>query len=360
MSNTLRKEYNSYMKIFVAGGAGFIGSNFIRYLLENFPHVKILNFDKLTYSGNLKNLTDIQKDFRYKFVKGDITDKKKLETALKNFKPNYIINFAAETHVDRSIHVGSEEFIRTNIWGVFNFLEFVKNNSSVEKYLQVSTDEVYGSLDLNSRKKFIEETAFAPNIPYSATKAGADLLCRAYYSTWKVPVMVTHCSNNFGPYQYPEKLIPFFITRMIEGKKLPLYGDGRHVRDWIYVLDHCKALFLCLVKGKPGEVYNIGTGNEKLNLEIARIILKAFNRDDSFLEFVRDRPGHDRRYALDISKINKELGWKAETSFEKAFVETIKWYKDNQRWVDNVRKKTGVFNPHIDLWQAHRIGKKRQ
>ena len=346
--------YSVGMKIFVAGGAGFIGSNFIRYVLSEIPKVKVLNFDKLTYSGNLKNLSDIKNESRYKFVKGDITDKKKLWTALKSFNPDYIINFSAETHVDRSIHVGSEEFIKTNIWGPFNFLEYIKIYP-VKKYLQVSTDEVYGSLELDSKEKFTEETAFAPNIPYSATKAGADLLCRAYYSTWKAPVVVTHCSNNFGPYQYPEKLIPFFVTRIMENKKLPLYGDGKHVRDWIYVLDHCRALLLCLMKGGAGEVYNIGSGNEKSNLAIAKIILKAFDRDESWLEFVKDRPGHDRRYALDISKIERELGWQAKTSFERAFADTIKWYQNNKKWIDDVRKKTGVFNPHIDLWKQHQI-----
>lgn len=346
--------HNTVMKIFVAGGAGFIGSNFIHYLMNVFSDVKILNFDKLTYSGNLENLGDIKGDSRHQFVKGDITDKKKLWVALKKFNPDYIINFAAETHVDKSIHVGSEEFIKTNIWGPFNFLEYIKDNP-VKKYLQVSTDEVYGSLNLNSKKKFTEESPFEPNIPYSATKAGADLLCRAYYSTWKAPVVVTHCSNNFGPYQYPEKLIPFFITRMMESKRLPLYGDGKHVRDWIYVLDHCKALLLCLEKGRAGEVYNIGTGNEKSNIEIAMAILKAFGRDQSWLEFVKDRPGHDRRYALDVSKIKKELGWRPETSFEEGFSKTVEWYQKNKKWVEDVRKKTGVFNPHIDLWKGHKI-----
>lgn len=345
-------KLSSDRKIFVAGGAGFIGSNFIRLVLKNSPGTRILNFDKLTYSGNLENLKDVEKDLRYQFIRGDIADKNKLRSALKNFNPDYIINFAAESHVDKSIHVGSEEFIRTNIWGVFNFLEYIKKNP-VKKYLQVSTDEVFGSIDLNSERKFKEGDPFAPNIPYSATKAGADLLCCAYYSTWKVPVVVTHCSNNFGPYQYPEKLIPFFITRALEGKKLPLYGDGKHVRDWIYVLDHCKALLLCLIKGGAGEVYNIGTGNEKSNLEIAQLILKDFGRSDSEIEFVADRPGHDRRYSLDTSKIKRELGWRAETNFKKAFSETIAWYRNHGDWIDRVRQKTGVFNPHIDLWKAH-------
>ena len=235
------------MKIFVAGGAGFIGSNFIKYIFKKHKNAKILNYDKLTYSGNLDNLKDIKENKRYKFIKGDIVNKKNLEKVLKGFQPDYIVNFAAETHVDRSIHIGSEEFINTNIVGVFNILEVIKGNPKIKKYLQVSTDEVYGSLELKSKEIFKENTAFAPNVPYAATKAGGDLLCRAYYKTFKVPVVITHCSNNYGPNQYPEKLIPFFILRMLENKKLSLYGDGKNVRDWIYVIDHCEALRLCLL-----------------------------------------------------------------------------------------------------------------
>lgn len=342
------------MKIFVSGGAGFIGSNFIRYILKKHKDAKILNYDSLTYSGNLDNLKDISKDKRYKFVRGDVKDKNKLAAALKKFKPEYVINFAAETHVDRSIHVGAKEFIDTNIMGVFNILELIKDNKGIKKYVQVSTDEVYGSLPLNSKDLFREDTPFAPNVPYAATKAGGDMLCRAYNHTFKVPVVVTHCSNNYGPYQYPEKLIPFFVLRMLEGKSLPMYGDGENVRDWIYVLDHCEALRLCLLKGKSGEVYNIGADNEINNLEIAGLILKYFGRGKSWLEFVSDRPGHDRRYAIDAAKIKKELGWRPKYKFEKAFKETIDWYLTNKKWVDSVRKKTGVFNPHIDLWKAHK------
>ncbi len=346
------------MNIFVAGGAGFIGSNFIKYILKKYKGIKVLNYDAITYSGNLDNLKDIKNDKRYKFVRGNIADKKKFDKAFKYFKPDYIINFAAETHVDKSIHVGAKEFIDTNIVGVFNILEEIKTNSKIKKYVQVSTDEVYGSLSLGSKNKFKEDTAFAPNVPYAATKASGDMLCRAYFKTFKVPVVVTHCSNNYGPYQYPEKLIPFLILRMLEKKKIPLYGDGENVRDWIYVLDHCSALELCLFKGKPGETYNIGADNEKNNLEIANLILKYFNRDKSWLEFVSDRPGHDRRYAIDSSKIEKELGWKSKYKFEKAFKETIDWYLNNKNWINKVRKKTGVFNPHIDLWKGHRLSKK--
>lgn len=339
-------------KVLVAGGSGFIGSNFIRMTLAKHPSARILNFDKLTYSGNPSNLAMIAKDKRYSFVLGDVADAAAIRAAFKSFKPDYIINFAAETHVDRSIHVGSEEFIKTNIGGVFNILELVKEFGAT-KYVQVSTDEVYGSLP--KPKLFTETTAFAPNVPYSATKAGGDMLCRAYYFTWKVPVIVTHCSNNYGPFQYPEKLIPFFILRMLENKTLPMYGDGKNVRDWIHVDDHCRALELCLFKGTPGEVYNIGADNEKTNLEIADMILAYFKKPKSALEFVADRPGHDRRYAIDASKITRELGWKPKKKFTQAFKETVDWYLENKEWVERVRKKTGVFNPHIDLWRPHKL-----
>jgi dTDP-glucose 4,6-dehydratase len=223
--------------------------------------------------------------------------------------------------------------------------------------VQVSTDEVYGSLDLESDEKFSETTAFAPNVPYAATKAGGDMLCRAYHNTWGVPAIVTHCSNNYGPRQYPEKLIPYFVLRMLEGKTLPLYGDGKHVRDWIYVLDHCKALELCLLNGRPGAVYNIGADNEVDNRQIASLILGHFKKGEDMIEFVGDRPGHDRRYAIHANLIKKELGWKPEHRFEDAFRETIRWYTDNGKWIEKVRRKTGVFNPHIDLWRKHNIKK---
>lgn len=343
--------------VLVCGGAGFIGSNFIHHLLNSYPRISIINLDKLTYSGNLDNLRDIARDPRYTFVRGDIADARKIHTVFKKYKPDYVINFAAETHVDRSIHVGALEFINTNVVGVFNILEAVKASGNIKKFVQVSTDEVYGSLELGSREVFTETTAFAPNVPYAATKAGGDLLCRAYHNTWHVPVVVTHCSNNYGPHQYPEKLIPFFVLRMLEGKKLPLYGDGRHVRDWIYVLDHCRALELCLLRGRAGAVYNIGADNEMNNREIAALVLEYFGKDERSIEFVGDRPGHDRRYAIDAALIRKELGWKPEHNFKDAFRETIRWYTDNIRWIERVRVKTGVFNPHIDLWQKHNLKK---
>ena len=346
-------------RILVAGGAGFIGSNFIRYILKKHKDIRVLNFDKLTYSGNLDNLRDVESDRRYSFIKGDVSNQAAVNEVFKKFDPDFVINFAAETHVDRSIHVGAKEFIDTNITGVFNILEAVKASGRIKKYVQVSTDEVYGSLKLGSRAKFKEDTSFAPNVPYAATKAGGDMLCRAYHNTFGVPVVVTHCSNNYGPYQYPEKLIPFFVLRILEGKTLPMYGDGKNVRDWVYVIDHCEALRLCLLKGKAGEVYNIGADNELNNLQIAGLILSFFKKGKKDLEFVSDRPGHDRRYAIDASKIKKELGWKPRYHFKKAFRETIEWYLSNEAWVESVRKKTGVFNPHIDLWKAHAASKKK-
>lgn len=340
-------------KILVCGGAGFIGSNFIRFILKREKDVKILNYDALTYSGNLDNLTDIASDKRYSFVHGDVADAAKVRAAFDEFKPDYVINFAAETHVDRSIHVGAKQFIDTNVTGVFNLLEAVKASPNVKTFVQVSTDEVYGSLPLEGGKRFTETTPFAPNVPYAATKASGDMLCRAYNHTFGVPVVVTHCSNNYGPYQYPEKLIPFAVIRMLEGKKIPIYGDGKNVRDWVYVLDHCEALRLCLFDGKAGEVYNIGADNELNNLQISDLILKSFGRDKAWIEFVHDRPGHDRRYAIDASKIKKELGWKPRHKFADAFAATVDWYKRNGAWINNVRERTGVFNPHIDLWKGH-------
>lgn len=348
-------------RILIFGGAGFIGSNFIHLMLQKEKDIAILNFDKLTYSGNLDNLKDIKGGKKYSFVRGDISDQKAVEAAFKKFNPDFVINFAAETHVDRSIHVGAKEFIDTNITGIFNILEAVKARPKIKKYVQVSTDEVYGSLSLGSKEKFKESTAFAPNVPYAATKASGDMLCRAYNHTFGVPVVVTHCSNNYGPYQYPEKLIPFFVLRIMEGKPLPIYGDGKNVRDWVYVLDHCEALKLCLFKGKSGEVYNIGADNELDNLKITDMILSYFKKDKKTnLEFIADRPGHDRRYAIDASKIERELGWKPRYDFKKAFKETIDWYLANKKWAEKVRQKTGVFNPHIDLWEAHNIPKNKK
>ena len=314
------------MKILITGGAGFIGSNFIHYTLKHHKKDEVMNFDKLTYCGNLENLRDIEKNPRYKFIKGDICDAKLVEKIFQKEKPDFILNFAAETHVDRSIK-NPKNFTQTNVLGTHTLLE-ASRKYNIKKFLQISTDEVYGSI---KKGKFKEIDSLLPNSPYAASKAGADLLVRSYYKTFNLPILITRSSNNFGPYQYPEKLIPLFITNILQGKKVPLYGTGLNVRDWIYVLDNCAGIDIVLRKGKIGEIYNIGGGNEKTNLEIAKIILKELGKDESWIEYVKDRPGHDFRYALDTRKIIK-LGWKPKYSFEKAIKETINWYKTHQNW----------------------------
>jgi len=314
------------MKLLITGGAGFIGSNFIHYTLKNHKDDQIINFDKLTYCGNLENLKDIEKDKRYKFIKGDICNEKLVDQVFQKEKPDFVLNFAAETHVDRSIKT-PKNFTKTNILGTHTLLE-VSRKYNIKKFLQISTDEVYGSI---KKGKFKETNPLLPNSPYAASKAGADLLVRSYYKTFKLPILITRSSNNFGPYQYPEKLIPFFITNLLQGEKVPLYGAGLNIRDWIYVLDNCAGIDVVLRKGKIGEIYNIGGGNEKTNLEIAKIILNELGKDETFIEYVEDRPGHDFRYALDTKKI-KHLGWKPKYNFEKAIKETIKWYKTHQNW----------------------------
>jgi len=314
------------MKLLITGGAGFIGSNFIHYTLKHHKKDEVVNFDKLTYCGNLENLRDIEKNPRYKFIKGDICDAKLVEKVFQKEKPDFILNFAAETHVDRSIK-NPKNFTQTNVLGTHTLLEALRKYN-IKKFLQISTDEVYGSI---RKGKFKEIDSLLPNSPYAASKAGADLLVRSYYKTFNLPILITRSSNNFGPYQYPEKLIPLFITNILQGKKVPLYGTGLNVRDWIYVLDNCAGIDIVLRKGKIGEIYNIGGGNEKTNLEIAKIILKELGKDESWIEYVKDRPGHDFRYALDTRKIIK-LGWKPKYSFEKAIKETINWYKTHQNW----------------------------
>jgi dTDP-glucose 4,6-dehydratase len=336
------------MKLLVAGGAGFIGSNFIRHMLGKYPNYKIINYDKLTYAGNLDNLKDVEQNPNYSFVKGDITDLEHLNEVIKKNKITHMINFAAETHVDRSIHGGAKEFVMTNTLGVQMLLDAAKFNN-VKKMVNVSTDEVYGALGLDEKREFTEKTPIFPNMPYAAAKAGGDLMCNAYWVTHNVPVIVTHCSNNYGPYQFPEKLIPFFIFKAMAGEKVPVYGDGLNVRDWIHVVDHAKALDILLHKGIPGEIYNIGSDNERNNLEITRLILKFLGKSENHYEFVKDRPGHDRRYAIDAGKI-KKLGWSPDyprEKFEKGLKETIQWYLDNKNWVDKLRKKAHEANPHI-------------
>ena len=321
------------MKLLVTGGAGFIGSCFIRHILNKYSDYKIINLDALTYCGNLENLNDIKNNPNYTFVKGNICDKKLAQELIKEV--DCVINFAAESHVDNSIK-NPEIFVETNVQGTLNLLQ-VSKELGIERFLQVSTDEVYGSLGKTGY--FYETTTLAPNSPYSASKASADLLVRAYYETYKMPVLNTRCSNNYGPYQYPEKLIPFFISQLLKGEKVPVYGDGLNVRDWLYVYDHCAAIDTVLHKGKVGEIYNIGGHNEKTNLEITHLILKAMGKNESSIKYVEDRLGHDRRYAISNDKITSELGWKPSLTFEEGIKLTIDWYLNNQEWIKNIEQK---------------------
>ncbi len=314
--------------ILVTGGAGFIGSNFLNYLLSEENEYNVVNLDKLTYAGNLENLTAIENKKNYHFVKGDITNYELVNYVFEKFGITQVINFAAESHVDRSI-LGSEVFFRTNVIGTNVLLEAAKR-FKVEKFLQVSTDEVYGSL--GDTGLFTEQTPISPNSPYSSSKASADLMAMSFYHTYGLPVVITRCSNNYGPLQFPEKLIPLMIINALNDKKLPVYGDGMNVRDWIYVIDHNKAIRLVLEKGRVGEVYNVGASNELPNIEIVKLILKHLGKSENLIEYVKDRPGHDRRYAIDSSKIQSELGWAPEFKFEEAIVKTIDWYLENQEW----------------------------
>jgi dTDP-glucose 4,6-dehydratase len=327
-------------KFLVTGGAGFIGSNFIRYLLHKRPNIAIINLDKLTYAGNLDNLRDLEKNPRYRFVQGDICDDKLVNELAADIE--VIVNFAAESHVDRSI--GSpDDFIRTDVFGAFVLLEAARRHK-IKKFIQISTDEVYGSIEHGS---FKETDALMPSSPYSASKAGADRLAYSYFVTYGVPVIITRCSNNFGPYQYPEKLIPLFVTNALENKALPIYGDGTNVRDWIYVEDHCDAIDFILEHGQDGEVYNVGGGNERNNLEITEIILAALNKPKSLMTFVADRLGHDRRYSLAASKL-AVLGWKPKHEFRAALEFTIDWYVKNRRWWEKL--KSGEY---LEFYKQH-------
>ena len=321
------------MKIFVTGGAGFIGSNFIRYIIDLHPDWEITNFDKLTYAGNLENLKDIDKRPGYSFIKGDIADRKMVSQALVTGF-DAIINFAAESHVDRSI-LDSSPFVDTNFKGTQVLLDAAREYK-VARYLQVSTDEVYGSRE---HDYFDESSSLNPSSPYSACKAAADLLCLAYNKTHNLPIMITRCTNNYGPYQFPEKLIPLVITNAIENKPIPVYGDGLYRRDWIYVMDHCNALETVLMKGRPGEIYNIASGQEKTNLELIRLILHILGKPESLITFIKDRPAHDRRYAIASSKISKELGWQPSHSYEQALKSTVEWYLNNRTWWERVKSK---------------------
>ncbi len=312
-------------KILVTGGCGFIGSNFIRYMFNSFPDIKIVNLDKLTYAGNPENLKDIEGRFDYEFIHGDICDEELVDRLIsRGF--DAILNFAAESHVDRSI-TGPKEFIQTDVFGTFSLLEACRKHG-VGKFVQISTDEVYGSIEEGS---FTEDSPLCPNSPYSASKAAADLIARSYFVTYGLPVVITRSSNNFGPYQYPEKLIPLFITNALEDEKLPLYGDGLNVRDWLYVMDNARAIALVLEKGKPGEIYNVGGEQERTNIEITRLILKFLSKPESLIQHVEDRPGHDRRYSLETSKI-RSLGFEPRKDFESMLEETVRWYVENRWW----------------------------
>jgi len=325
-----------FKRILVTGGAGFIGSNFIRLILAKTRVKRLINLDKLTYSGNSENLKDIKHNRKYQFVKGDICDKKLVDKLTK--KSDIIINFAAESHVDRSIKYPFD-FVKTNILGTQVLLDAARKNK-IKRFIHISTDEVYGSV----QKGYSDENSqLKPNSPYAASKAAADLLVRSYYVTYKMPVIITRSSNNFGPYQYPEKIIPLFITNALEGKKLPLYADGLNVRDWIYVEDNCDAIRFVADKGELGEVYNIGGGNEVKNIKLTKMILELMGKSEKWIKFVKDRPGHDKRYALDSYKIYK-LGWRpSSSSLYKKIEHTVEWYKRNRKWWEKLKKKKEKF-----------------
>lgn len=322
------------MKLLVTGGAGFIGSNFVHYMLKRYSNYEIVNLDALTYAGNLENLTEIEDNSKYLFVKGDIANTE-LVNRLFEKGINAVIHFAAESHVDKSI-MEPDIFVRTNVLGTQVLLEAAKKYG-VQKFVHVSTDEVYGTL--GETGLFTEETPLAPNSPYSASKAGSDLLVRAYHETFGLPVNITRCSNNYGPYQFPEKLIPLILTNALAEKPLPVYGDGLNIRDWLYVEDHCSAIDLVLHKGVNGEVYNIGGNNERTNIHIVQTILRELGKPESLIQYVKDRPGHDRRYGIDATKITTELGWKPVHNFETGINETISWYLDNQAWLKRIQNQ---------------------
>ena len=332
--------------ILVTGGAGFIGSNFVKLMLEKYPNYKIINIDALTYAGNLENLKDIDTSSNYSFVKADIRDRKVVDTLFKTQNIDMVVNFAAESHVDRSIEE-PEVFLTTNIIGTQTLLDVAKKHWKINpldkyckeykkgvKFLQVSTDEVYGAL--GEIGMFVETMPLMPNSPYSASKASADMIVRAYSETFGMPVNITRCSNNYGPYQFPEKLIPLILNNCSKEKDLPVYGDGMQVRDWLHVSDHCLAIDTVLHKGIDGEVYNIGGNNEKANIEIVKLIIKSLGKSESLIKYVQDRPGHDRRYAIDNTKITTQLGWEPKYTFEQGMKETIQWYLGNTEWTENI------------------------
>lgn len=332
-------------RILICGGAGFIGSNFIYYLLDKYPSYEIVNYDVLTYAANIDNLRVAEKNLNYSFVLGDIADYSKL-AEVANSGIDAIVNFAAETAVGRSVHGKAADFIHSNVVGTHTLLELVKNYK-IPRFVQISTDEVYGTLGLDENRLFTEESPFLPNVPYAAAKAGGDLMCRAYFNTYQVPVIVTHCSNNYGPYQHPEKLIPRFIFKALKNQFLPVHGDGMHVRDWIYVKDHCEAVDLVLHKGRAGEVYNIGSDNELPTLEIAKMILDLLGKSHSLITFVPDRPGNDRRYAIKADKMKRDLGWQPSHTFADAMPKTVEWYQHNIDWVEKIKERDKEFINYI-------------
>jgi len=330
------------VNLLITGAAGFIGSNFVRMVLDAHPNDTVVNLDALTYAGNLDSLSDVSDNPRYTFVRGDVADRTLVDGVMSEHRITGVINFAAESHVDRSI-LEPEVFVTTNVLGTQNLL-FLARAHGVERFVQISTDEVYGSLGVEG--KFREDTPLAPNSPYSAAKASADLLCRAYFKTFGFPVLVTRCSNNYGPFQFPEKLIPLMIINALSDKPLPVYGDGKNVRDWIYVEDHCRAIDRVFRDGTPGEVYNIGADCEQTNIDIVRRILRALDKGDELIRFVKDRPGHDRRYAIDSTRITTELGWRATVDFDEGLRRTVTWYLEHRAWWEKVL--TGAYREMAD------------
>lgn len=338
------------MKILATGCAGFIGSNFVRHMLAEYQDVDVVNLDALTYAGNLENLSDLESHPRHRFVKGDISVTGDIEPLFERHAFDAVVNFAAESHVDRSLHVGADAFIRTNIGGVQMLLDACRAHG-VQRYLQVSTDEVYGSL--GPEGSFTEHSPIQPNNPYAATKAGADFLVRAAHKSHGLDCVITRCSNNFGPYQFPEKLIPLMIANALEDKPLPVYGDGMHVRDWIFVTDHCAAIDCVLRKAAPGSIYNIGGNHDVPNLSIVRGILDILGKPSSLIRYVEDRPGHDRRYAMDSARLREDLGWEPAHSFEDALRETVAWYVDNRTWWKHIR--SGEYTAYYDRMYKDRL-----
>jgi len=352
------------MNILVTGGAGFIGSNFIRWMKQHALEHKLVNVDLLTYAGNLESLCDIPQNEGYVFIRADIRDRAKMKEIFQQYDITHVINFAAESHVDRSIE-DPEVFLNTNILGTQALLDTAKQHWKTApedkysrdyragvKFLQVSTDEVYGAL--GKEGKFTETTPLSPNSPYSAAKASADLVCRAYYETFGMPLNITRCSNNYGPYQFPEKLIPLMIHNCMEGKPLPVYGDGMQIRDWLHVTDHCSAIYTVLLQGKLGEVYNIGGNNERANIDIVKLILRTLGRGEELITYVKDRPGHDRRYAIDNTKITTTLGWTPSYTFEQGIYETIAWYQENAVWLEHVL--SGAYEDYYERMYTQSFG----